>query len=111
MQHLWLLLGAEADPRFCVKMPPKKRASLSRATDKNRNKAAAKVKAAASSPGQSKSDLFVLCDISMRVRVVLCVGWWLCFSACNLKKYCVVRCLVCLLVDIDTDVKIEEETE
>ena len=28
-------------------MPPKKRASLSRATDKNRNKAAAKVKAAA----------------------------------------------------------------
>ena len=46
----------------------------------------------------------------MRVRVVLCGGWWLCFSACNLKKYCVVRCLLCLLIDIDTDVKIEEET-
>ena len=34
----------------------------------------------------------------------------LCFSACNLKKDCVVRCLLCLLIDIDTDVKIEEET-
>ena len=58
-------------------------------------------------PKQKRS----LCDISMRVRVVLCGGWWLCFSACNLKKYCVVRCLLYLLIDIDTDVKIEEETE
>ena len=57
-------------------------------------------------PKQKRS----LCDISMRVRVVLCGGWWLCFSACNLKKDCVVRCLQCLLIDIDTDVKIEEET-
>ena len=38
------------------------------------------------------------------------MGWWLCFSACNLKKDCVVCCLLCLLIDIDTDVKIEEET-
>ena len=38
-----------------VKMPPKKRASLSRATDKNRNKAAAKAKAKAAAAAKAKA--------------------------------------------------------
>ena len=46
----------------------------------------------------------------MRVRVVLCVGWWLCFSACNLKKDYLVLCLLCLLIGIETDMGTEEET-
>ena len=37
-------------------MPPKKRASLSRATDKNRNKAAAKAKAKAAAAAKSVAD-------------------------------------------------------
>ena len=59
-----------------------------------------------SRPKQKRS----LCDISMRVRVVLCVGWWLCFSACNLKKDYLVLCLLCLLIGIETDMGTEEET-
>ena len=39
----------------------------------------------------------------------VCVGWWLCFSACTLRRKVV--CLVCLLIDIGTEMKIEEEAE
>ena len=47
-------------------------------------------------------DLFVM-------LAAVCVGWWLCFSACTLRRKVV--CLVCLLIDIGTEMKIEEEAE
>ena len=47
-------------------------------------------------------DLFVM-------LAAVCVGWWLCFSACKLRRKVV--CLVCLLIDIGTEMKIEEEAE
>ena len=37
------------------------------------------------------------------------VGCWLCFPACKLRRK--VACLVCLLIDIGTEMKIEEEAE
>ena len=43
------------------------------------------------------------------VRSLRYVGWWLCFSACKLRRKVV--CLVCLLIDIGTEMKIEEEAE
>ena len=47
-------------------------------------------------------DLFVM-------LAAVCVGWWLCFSACTLRRKVV--CLVCLLIDIGTEMKIGEEAE
>ena len=37
------------------------------------------------------------------------VGWWLCFSACTLRRKVV--CLVCLSALFGTEMKIEEEAE
>ena len=47
-------------------------------------------------------DLFVM-------LAAVCVGWCLCVSACILRRKVV--CLVCLLIDIGTEMKIEEEAE
>ena len=47
-------------------------------------------------------DLFVM-------LAAVCVGWCLCVSACKLRRKVV--CLVCLLIDIGTEMKIEEEAE
>ena len=60
-------------------------------------------------PKQKRS----LCVVSV-VYVALVVGRWLCFSAMGrwlcLKKDCVVLCLLCLSLGVETDVKTEEET-
>ena len=47
-------------------------------------------------------DLFVM-------LAAVCVGWWLCFSACTLRRKVV--CLVCLSALFGTEMKIEEEAE
>ena len=51
-------------------------------------------------------DLFVMV---MLAAVCGVCGMGLCFSACKLRRKVV--CLVCLLIDIGTEMKIEEEAE